>query len=174
MAFDRSRFKASSFETIQKEEQKQKETNKTFYQTDGRRAPFYTISDGRNWLRVLPSSDPETAAYVAMRTTQLPVLDDEWENGEKTGRKVMKNKKIFIATTHCDAVKESGLQDPVEFYIQKVFEKRKIFRMRMIRRNSYFRYRVGDRERIGNLGVFLNQPGSATCRMQKGICIVSN
>lgn len=127
MAFDRSRFKASSFETIQKEEQKQKETNKTFYQTDGRRAPFYTISDGRNWLRVLPSSDPETAAYVAMRTTQLPVLDDEWENGEKTGRKVMKNKKIFIATTHCDAVKESGLQDPVEFYIQKVFEKAEDF-----------------------------------------------
>lgn len=127
MAFDRSRFKASSFETIQKEEQKQKETNKTFYQTDGRRAPFYTISDGRNWLRVLPSSDPETAAYVAMRTTQLPVLDDEWENGEKTGRKVMKNKEIFIATTHCGAVKESGLQDPVEFYIQKVFEKAEDF-----------------------------------------------
>ena len=97
MAFDRSRFKASSFETIQKEEQKQKETNKTFYQTDGRRAPFYTISDGRNWLRVLPSSDPETAAYVAMRTTQLPVLDDEWENGEKTGLLYFSRYNGFLA-----------------------------------------------------------------------------
>lgn len=127
MAFDRSKFKASSFESIQKEEQKQKETNKTFYQTEGRRAPFYQISDGRNWLRVLPSTNDETAAYVAMRTAQLQVMDDEWENGEKTGRKVLKNKKIFIATTHCKAVKEAGLQDPIEFYIQKAFEKAEEF-----------------------------------------------
>lgn len=127
MAFDRSKFKASSFESIQKEEQKQKETNKTFYQTEGRRAPFYQISDGRNWLRVLPSMNDEIAAYVAMRTAQLQVMDDEWENGEKTGRKVLKNKKIFIATTHCRAVKEAGLQDPIEFYIQKAFEKAEEF-----------------------------------------------
>lgn len=127
MAFDRSKFKASSFESIQKEEQKQKETNKTFYQTEGRRAPFYVISDGRNWLRVLPSTSEDTAAYVAMRTAQLQVMDDEWENGEKTGRKVLKNKKIFIATTHCKAVKEAGLQDPIEFYIQKAFEKAEEF-----------------------------------------------
>ncbi len=127
MAFDRSKFKASSFESIEKEEQKQKETNKTFYQMDGKRVPFYQVTDGRNWLRVLPSVDNETSAYVPMRVSQLPILEDEYENREKTGRKVMKNKKIFIATTHCTAVKEAGLQDPIEFYIQKVFEKAEEF-----------------------------------------------
>lgn len=127
MAFDRKKFAASNFDTIKKEEKKQQETNKTFYQTDGKRAPFYVIQDGKNWLRVLPSSDPEVPAYVSVRTAMLPVLDDEWESGEKTGRKVMKNKKIFIATTHCDAVREAGLQDPIEFYIQKVYEKAEEF-----------------------------------------------
>lgn len=127
MAFDRSKFKASNFETIQQEERKQQETNKTFYQTDGRRAPFYMPQDGKNWFRVLPSSDPATPAYVAMRTAALPIMQDEYDGGEKTGRKVLKNKKIFIATTHCDAVREAGLKDPIEFYIEKVYEKAEDF-----------------------------------------------
>ena len=123
MAFDRSKYQASRFETIKKEEAKFLQSDKKFVDYgEGRKAPFYTIAEGKNQVHVLPAHTPEDPAYVAMRTALLKVMSDEYENGEKTGRKILRGKKIFIATQHCDAVREAGLQDPIEYYIQKVFE----------------------------------------------------
>lgn len=127
MPFDRSKYRASNFDAIKKEEEKQQQTDKKFVDYGDRKAGFFNIADGKNQVHVLPAHSPEDPAYVSIRTAMLKVLDDEWVDGEKTGKKVLRNKKIFIATQHCDAVREAGLQDPIEFYIQKVFEKAEEF-----------------------------------------------
>ena len=122
MAFDRSKYQASRFETIKKEEAKFLQSDKKFVDYgEGRKAPFYTIAEGKNQVHVLPAHTPEDPAYVAMRTALLKVMSDEYENGEKTGRKVLRGKKIFIATQHCDAVREA---DPERrLFVPRLFQK---------------------------------------------------
>ena len=127
MAFDRKNFQASAFDAIKQEEKKAKATNKTFTNNNNTRVGFYKIEDGENWMRVLPAHKGGDPAYVSIRSAQLKCYCDEWKDGEKTGRQVLQNKKVFIATQHCDAVREAGLPDPIEFYIQKVYEKAEEF-----------------------------------------------
>lgn len=118
MAFDRSKYKAAKLSTIQNA---QKEVRKVTGSSDGR-VGFHTIEDGRNWFRVCPSHNDFTP-YAPARTTMLQCEVDEYENGEKTGKKEVKNKKIFIATLHSGVDSEGKpkvSKDPVELYIDYV------------------------------------------------------
>ena len=126
-SFNRDKYRASSFETIRKQETSLKKADKKFENNSEGRARFYILNEGRNVFHIMPSHTEETAAYVPFRTAMLPILQDEYEDGEKTGRKVLKNKRIFIATQHCQAVIDNKLQDPIEYYIDQVYEKAEEF-----------------------------------------------
>ncbi len=116
MAFDRNRFKAAKLSTNKSIQKEAEEKNKSFYRNDGRLG-FLSVDEGRNVFRILPPH-PESkimAAYLASRTTMLKCEVDVYEDGEKTGKTEVRNKKVYIATQH------GGLEkDPVELYIEYV------------------------------------------------------
>ena len=126
-SFNRDKFKASNLSAIQAQEKSMRKADKKFENSDNSRVRFYIIEDGKNILHVMPSKDPDIPAYVAMRTAQLQVFQDEYEDGEKTGRKILKGKRIFIATQHCQPVIDANLPDPIEYYIEKCYEKAEEF-----------------------------------------------
>lgn len=113
MTFDRSKIKGAKVSSIvetRKEADKQSRFFSKGY-TD-----FLKVEPGMNSFRIAPPHNPEHTPFVPLRTTWLEVETDEVdENNNPTGKKVIKNRRIFIATIH------GGLQkDPVETYIKYV------------------------------------------------------
>lgn len=97
-----------------------KKNERRFFSSDSSYTGFHNIVDAGDYIfRVCPPHDKGDAAYFPFRFSQLPVEVDEYKDGEKTGEKVVKNKKIFIATQHCDAMDV----DPIELYIEYVMER---------------------------------------------------
>lgn len=115
--FDRSKYRKTTLEAVQETENKVKETQK-FFGGSSNYAKFFTVKDGRNEFRVLPAHTPDATPYVPIRTATVKCMVEVYENGEATGRKELKNKKVFIATTHSSVVKK----DPIETYISYVYK----------------------------------------------------
>ena len=129
---DRSKYRASSSEELQKESEKMKELTST-----GRGA-FIKIEPGTNKLRMFPAPlKAKSSLFCFPKVTSfLPFMVDEVnDKGEKTGKQVIKRKAIFNAKVHGDLS-----FDLVEEYIEacrnyfssmekdkkKVFEKMKV------------------------------------------------
>jgi len=113
MTFDRSKIKGAKVSTIV-ETRKEADKHSRFFSkgyTD-----FLKIEPGMNLFRIAPPHNPEHTPFMPLRTTWLEVEVDEVDDeNNPTGRRVVKNKRIFIATIH------GGLpKDPVETYIKYV------------------------------------------------------
>lgn len=120
MAFDRSKFKATSTSVIDEEAKRQEEVSKNYSVStlDGY-VPFFKIEDGQNQFRIMPSVSEGVSPYVPFRTIQLKCeVDKKDDSGKKIGTEV-KNKKIFIATVHSKKMKK----DPCEIYLDYIFAK---------------------------------------------------
>lgn len=123
MAFNRSKYQASSMESIKKEEAKKNKTSRFFGENSKGWTPFHTVDKGKNVFRIMPAHDPRDSAYAAFRSSWLNcVVDERDKDGKATGKKEIKLRRVFIATQHCEKVLEAGLPDPIEFYIGKCFE----------------------------------------------------
>lgn len=113
MAFDRSKIKGAKVSSIT-ETRKEADKHSRFFAkgyTD-----FLKIDPGMNTFRIAPPHDPSHTPFVPLRSTWLEVEVDELDDDRNpTGKKVVKNRRIFIATIH------GGLQkDPIETYIKYV------------------------------------------------------
>lgn len=113
MAFDRSKIKGAKVSTIV-ETRKEADKHSRFFSkgyTD-----FLKIESGMNSFRIAPPHNPEHTPFTPLRTTWLEVEVDELDDDKNpTGKKVVKNRRIFIATIH------GGLpKDPIETYIKYV------------------------------------------------------
>lgn len=116
--FNRSGFKATSMASLTSEEKKtEAAVPQNNYQG---RAGFHTISDGKNVFRIAPSPTEKEPAYRGVITSQLEVESDIYDSdNQKTGKKELKSRKIFIATQHSAGMKE----DPILLYIDHVLKR---------------------------------------------------
>lgn len=119
MALKRQGLKGGSLAALTGVMNNAKKKEKRFFSGDSFYTGFHNVNDGDNIFRVCPPHEEGGAAYLACRRSQLPVEVDEYKDGEKTGEKVVKDKKIFIATQHCDSMEK----DPIELYIEFVMER---------------------------------------------------
>lgn len=115
MAFDRSKFKKTSVQEIEKISKKAEATMPTM--GGGGWIPFVTIEDGLNVFRVCPS---ETGmAYAPVKTAKLQVEKPVYDkDGNITGREV-KDANIFCADVHGADI--LGGKDPIITYIKYVY-----------------------------------------------------
>lgn len=119
----RKRLKGSKLSTI-REGKKEAENRTKSYSNKGF-VGNHEIEDGDNYFRLMPAhnaqNDPPFQAYKA---SFLPIESFVYENNEKTDKKEVRLKPIFIATTHA-LDKEGNLMTrcPIELYINKVYEK---------------------------------------------------
>ena len=111
--FNRSGFKATTMSSLEDEK---KTAAAAVPSSFSGRAEFHSVIEGKNWFRIAPATKPDEPAYRGMASTFLECEVDEYSDGEKTGKKVVKNKKVFIATQHSASMKT----DPVLMYIEYV------------------------------------------------------
>jgi len=122
MTYDRSKFRGSSMNTMQKARKTAEETS--FTQKKGE-WNFLEIKPGRNIFRIFPSHDPENdAPFQPERKTFLKVeMPKKTESGDIIpGKFEIKNKPIFIATVH--GLTKAGKpikKDVIERYIEYVY-----------------------------------------------------
>jgi len=118
--FNRGAYKGASL-TKMKDERKNAE--KRSFGNSGR-AGFHKIEEGKNIFRIMPAHSPEDTPFRPCRTTWLKCLTDTYEDGEPTGNKEVKNKRIFIATEHGIDVNGNAMtMDPIETYVKYVYQK---------------------------------------------------
>lgn len=117
MAFDRSKYKATSLAKVSETVQQTKQFD-TYFGGKGEYANFWKQKDGITVKRVLPAHEPGDSPYVPMLTAMLKCeVDDKDKDGNVIGKKIA-NKKIFLATLH------GGFPyDIIEEYIKRVYEK---------------------------------------------------
>ena len=115
MTFDRSKFKKTSVQEIEKISKKAEATMPTM--GGGGWIPFVNIEDGLNTFRVCPS---ETGmAYAPVKTAKLQVEKPVYDkDGNITGREV-KDANIFCADVHGADI--LGGKDPIITYIKYVY-----------------------------------------------------
>jgi len=122
--FDRSKIRGSKIASIQKAQGEAKKNEKYFGDSSGR-VNYHKIGDGKNVFRVAPVLEDGAVPYEPYYSTFLQCLVDEYSEGEKTGNKVVKNKKVFIATQHSPKNKKGDpivSKDPVLTYIDFVYK----------------------------------------------------
>lgn len=115
--FNRGAFKATTMESLDSEK-KRAEAAVPQNSYSGR-AGFLEIKDGKNYRRIAPAHKQGDPAYRAMTTTWLECEVDEYKDNEKTGKKEVKKKKVFIATQHSAKMKNC----PVLMYIEYVHKR---------------------------------------------------
>lgn len=115
MTFNRNKFQGAK---ISSQAKLQKTTSKNTKRLFGKTTDYvgmHKIEEGKNEFRIAPPH-PEPAdqpSYQAMKVSNLPIMQDVWENNEKTDKRSVRIKKIFNAVQH------GGLSaDPVEIYIK--------------------------------------------------------
>lgn len=115
MAFDRNKFKGGSREA-QKAVQKSEPKN-----TGSKRQSWHYVEEGRNEFRLAPPHNPLHSSYELYRTANIDCDVPVWENGEKTEKTEVKNRKIISATVHSESLKKLGVDgDPLELYVKLV------------------------------------------------------
>lgn len=122
MAFNRDKYAGSKMSSVKKAQDDAKKSEKSFYRSDGT-TTFHNVNDGKNWFRIAPAHNSEDTPYQPCRTTFLKCEVDKYEDGEKTGEKEVKTKKVFIATMHSPKVKGVKIltKDPIEVYISYAY-----------------------------------------------------
>lgn len=117
MAFDRSKFKAAKLDVLK---DTINEAKKKSGYGESKFPGFHSIEEGSNTIRIAPPHEEDSPSLQAFRSTYLKCDVPELGDDKKpTGKIVEKNKRIFIATVHS----ELEIEDPIELYIQKVFDK---------------------------------------------------
>lgn len=113
MTFDRSKIKGARVAAIT-ETRKEADKYSRFF-TKGY-TDFLKIDPGMNTFRIAPPHDPAHTPFVPLRSTWLDVEVEELDDDRNpTGKRVIKTRRIFIATVH------GGLpKDPIETYIKYV------------------------------------------------------
>lgn len=113
MAFNRNKFRGAKV-TAQKTviSEALKESNNSNY------VSFLDIKKGVNTFRLCPPHEPESPLYRNVKVHKLPIMTDEYVNGQPTGNKVLKLKSVFNAVVHGSLSK-----DPVDVYIKYLQEK---------------------------------------------------
>jgi len=80
---------------------------------------FHSVDEGKNIFRMAPPHNPDHPSYEACRTTMLDCeVEVRDKEGNPTGEKEIKRKKIYVATQHLDGAEI----DPTELYIKYVSE----------------------------------------------------
>lgn len=85
----------------------------------------HKIEMGENVYRVAPHHEPGENPYVPVYSTFLEVEKDEYSDGEKTGKKVLGKKPVFLASVHGpkdDKGNSIIKKDIVEIYITKTLD----------------------------------------------------
>lgn len=120
--FDRKKFGGSTIASVKQASEEAKKNN-VYFGDNLSTTGFFNVKDGKNWFRVAPTADG-TTPYVPVRSVFLQCEVDVYKDGEKTGEKEVKNKKLYIATQHSPKM-EDGTSiikaDPIELYIRYVF-----------------------------------------------------
>lgn len=120
-AFDRSRFKGVSLSKISEGVKEAEQNSKTAKpSTPAGQTKYHQIEEGDNWFKIAPAHDPDDSPYVPIAMSNLECEGDVWKDGEKTGEKEVRNRKVFIATVHSPKDSKGKLivsKDPVETYL---------------------------------------------------------
>lgn len=129
MTFNRGIFgQGANIGSMQNANKDAEQFNKKFYESSGR-VGFHQILEGTNRFRIAPAHEPNGSPYHPVRTSQLEIEVDEYDNdGQKTGKKVLRRRKIFVATQHSPRDKHGQpllKEDVIEFYIEFLTEKLK-------------------------------------------------
>lgn len=83
----------------------------------GGKAGWHKIANGRNWFRIAPPHNPEHSAYQPYRTSTIETEKPVYENGEKTDKIEIGNRKLVSALLHHEQLKKLGVYgDPVELF----------------------------------------------------------
>ena len=123
MGFDRKKFGGSTIASVKQASEEAKKNN-VYFGDSSSVTGFHKIKDGKNWIRVAPTGDG-TTPYVPVRSALLKCEVDVFKDGEKTGEKEVKNKKLYIATQHSPKLADGTniiKSDPIELYIRFVFD----------------------------------------------------
>lgn len=134
MSIDRSKYKATLINNLEKVSN----TN-----VDKSRPNYLKIEPGFNKFRIFPVHPESRGKSFAekIETYFLDVEQDEYLNDEKTGKRIIKRKRVFNATVHSDTL----TKDPVEEY--------KKFAEKIIIENS-----LNEEEKIKKLENLLKYP----------------
>jgi len=126
---DRNRFnRGASMSKLKDIEKDAQSNNKTPFYDSGKFLNFHSIEEGTNKFRILPAHDPDDSPYIAQRSSLLNVMVDEYKDGEKTGDKIRKLKKVFVATQHGPRDEDGQPiidKDPIEMYIDYLKKSKK-------------------------------------------------
>lgn len=117
MAFDRSKYKKASIETIEETVGKAQATMNSGFGQGGRASFFNVGEEGRYVLRILPSMTGKP--YIPRKTVKLPIECAVYDkDGKDTGKKEVKTKDIFTSDVHSERM---GGQDAALIYISHVY-----------------------------------------------------
>lgn len=117
MAFDRSKYKKASVESIDETVGKAAATMGGGFGQGGRASFFNLNEDGRYVLRVLPSLTGKP--YMPRKTVKLPIECAVYDkDGKDTGKKEIRQKDVFTSDIHSNRM--NG-EDAVLTYISHVY-----------------------------------------------------
>ena len=117
MAFDRSKYKKASVESIDETVGKAAATMGGGFGQGGRASFFNLSEDGRYVLRVLPSLTGKP--YMPRKTVKLPIECAVYDkDGKDTGKKEIRQKDVFTSDIHSNRM--NG-EDAVLTYISHVY-----------------------------------------------------
>jgi hypothetical protein len=116
MAIDRSKLKATSLNTLKKQDKEvAKVTSKK-----GDRAGFVDIDDGWNKFRIYPAH-PESSSFIFPKVVHwIPQEVEIYVDGQPIGKKEIKNRPIFNSKVH-GGTKKDIITEYIEF-VQKLIK----------------------------------------------------
>lgn len=122
MTFNRGLYaQGANMESINQAQKDAEKHDKKFYEDNGR-VGYHEIKEGRNLFRIAVAHKPEDSPYLPLRFSHMEVEVDEYDSdNKKTGNKVWKRRKCYIATQHGPRNQYGISQlatDPIEFYIE--------------------------------------------------------
>lgn len=112
--FDRSKFKATKTEVLKSQEEMIDSNSGT---NESTRVPFIEIEEGDNKLRIYPAH-PDTDSFIVPKSVSwLPREVEEYVDGKKTGKKLVKRLPVFNSKIH--STKGVDLVEEYILYIQQ-------------------------------------------------------
>lgn len=118
MSLERNKFSGTKLSVINDTVKQAKSNEKSVFYKDGNRLDFFEVDEGKNTFRVFPAHNWEKdPPYRAFRCSWLQCELPEYKDGKETGKTVLKNKKVFVATQHGGQEK-----DIIEAYLEYVKE----------------------------------------------------
>ena len=130
MTFNRGLYsQGANMESINEAQKDAERHDKKFYEDSGR-VGYHEVKEGRNLFRIAIAQDPKDSPYLGIRFSNMEVEVDEYDSdNNKTGNKVWKRRKCYVATQHGPRNKFGVSElsaDPIEFYIEFLTKKLKL------------------------------------------------